>query len=287
MTVYAARKPLMIKKMDKKKSGLLLVFIFMVAALVSQTPFYANYSQKPDKAYFKSYWTATKKIACGPVHWNTTEWIVAGGVTAVGVSLYMFDDDIRHFFQSNRTNGLDAISGYAVEPWGSGLYTLPFLGGLYIYGLAAKDSKSKQVALGGVQAFVMATLTSQLFKHVLHRHRPYQDKPPNPYLWEGPFKGFEHTAFPSGHTTTAFAVATVIASAYKETIWVPILSYTIATGVGLSRMYDNKHWASDVLIGAALGVAVGKSVFHLMDQKSALSIGISDKGGISLVYQIK
>lgn len=275
------------KKVDIKKSTLILAFIFMGASLTSQTPFYTNYAQKPDKAYFKSYWTATKKIACGPIHWNTTEWIVAGGVTAVGVSLYMFDDDIRHFFQSNRTNTMDAVSQYALEPWGSGLYALPFLGGLYIYGLAANNSKSKQVAMGGAQAFVMAALTSQLFKHVLHRHRPYQDFPPNPSLWEGPFKGFEYTAFPSGHTTAAFAVAAVFASAYQETIWVPVLSYTIAAGVGLSRINDNKHWASDVLIGAALGFAVGKSVFHLMDQKSALTMGISDEGGIALVYQIK
>ncbi len=252
----------------------------------AQVSAYTDYSIRPDSAYFMSYWTATKKIATGPVHWKKNEWIAAGSVVAVGVGLYIYDDEIRHFFQSNTNSSLDAVSKYGLEPWGSGVYSLPLLGGIYLYGVAAKNNKSRQVAMAGAQAYVMAALSSQVLKHIFHRHRPNYDEPPNPRLWEGPFKGFEHTAFPSGHTTAAFAIATVLASSYQETIWVPILSYTIATGVGLSRVYDNKHWASDVLAGAALGFAVGKSVFHIMEGNKKLSMGISGNGGIALVYRL-
>lgn len=255
--------------------------------LSAQNPSFENYSYKPDKAYFKSYWTATKKITTAPAHWKVKEWGIAAGVLTAGIILYVYDDDIRIFFQDQRTQGLDNASKYFFEPWGNGIYPAALLGGFYIYGLTAKDNKARQVALGGVQALILTGISTQLIKHLTHRHRPYQDIPPNPRLWEGPFKGWEYTSFPSFHTSTAFALASLMSSVYKDKIWVGILSYGIATGVGLSRIYENEHWASDVLIGAALGYAIGKTVFFLMDGKSNLSMGISNAGGISLVYHIK
>jgi membrane-associated phospholipid phosphatase len=74
---------------------------------------------------------------------------------------------------------------------------------------------------------------------------------------------------------------------YKDKLWVGILSYGLATGVGLSRVYDNVHWSSDVLVGAALGFAIGQSVYKLMIKESKLQMGLSENGGISLVYKIK
>ena len=255
--------------------------------LSAQNPSFENYSYKPDKAYFKSYWTATKKIVTGPARWRGKEWGITAGVVATGIVLYIYDDDIRIFFQKYRTTELDNASKYVFEPWGNGIYPAALLGGFYIYGLAAKDNKARQVALGGAQALILTGISTQLIKHLTHRHRPYQDTPPNPKLWEGPFKGWEYTSFPSFHTSTAFALASVLSSVYKDKIWVGILSYGMATGVGLSRIYENEHWASDVLIGAALGYAIGKTIFYVMDGKSNLSMGISNTGGISLVYHIK
>ncbi len=264
--------------------GILFVLPLQLSA---QNPSFENYSYKLDKAYFKSYWTATKKIVTGPARWKGEEWGIAAGVVTAGVVLYIYDDDIRVFFQDHQTSGLDNASKYAFEPWGNGIYPAVLLGGFYIYGLAAKDNKARQIALGGVQALILTTLTTQVFKHITHRHRPYQDTPPNPRLWEGPFTGWEYTSFVSGHTSRAFALASLFSSIYKDKIWVGILSYGIATGVGLSRIYENEHWASDVLIGAALGYAIGKTIFYVMDGNTNLSMGISNTGGISLVYHIK
>ncbi|MCF6341460.1 MAG: phosphatase PAP2 family protein [Bacteroidales bacterium] len=253
-------------------------------SLTAQLNSFPDYSYKPDKQYFKSYWTVTKKITTGPARWKGKEWGIAAGVVTAGVVLYIYDDDINLFFQERQTAGKDNVSKYVFEPWGSGLYPAALLGGLYVYGLAANSRKARQVALGGVQVFVMTAISTQIVKHLVHRHRPYQDEPPNPRLWEGPFRGREYTSFPSGHTSTAFALASFFSSVYKDKIWVGILSYGIATGVGLSRIYDNKHWASDVLAGAALGYAIGKTVFFLMDGRSNLSMGVSNTGGVALVY---
>jgi len=72
-------------------------------------------------------------------------------------------------------------------------------------------------------------------------------------------------------------------SVYKDEPWVGILSYSIATGVGLSRIYDNKHWSSDVMIGAALGFAIGKTAYHVMEGNKNMSMCVTDNG-IGLAY---
>ena len=189
--------------------------------------------------------------------------------------------------QRNPSQAKDDVSKYSFEPWGNGLYPAFLLGGFYVYGLAAKKHLPRQVALAGAQVFIMTAISTEIIKQITHRHRPNQDEIPNPRLWEGPFKGWQYDAFPSSHTSTAFALATLISSVYRDKIWVGILSYGIATGVVWSRVYDNKHWASDVFIGAALGFAIGKTVYHVMQGKTNLTLGFSDTGGVALVYHLK
>ncbi|MEZ5084568.1 MAG: phosphatase PAP2 family protein, partial [Bacteroidales bacterium] len=150
----------------------------------------------------------------------------------------------------------DFISQYFIEPWGSGLYSIPLLAGIYLTG--SKNSRHRRIALTGVKAFILAGGATFIIKHLAHRHRPYEDDPPNPYLWDGPYPfTSDYTSFPSGHTATAFAIASVLAFGYKDKPWIGISSYTVASLVGLSRINDRKHWGSDVLIGAALGSFIG------------------------------
>lgn len=62
-------------------------------------------------------------------------------------------------------------------------------------------------------------------------------------------------SFPSGHTANAFAGATMLAIEYGENYkWVPYVSYGFASGIGFMRMANNKHYISDVLFGAGLGI---------------------------------
>lgn len=63
------------------------------------------------------------------------------------------------------------------------------------------------------------------------------------------------SSFPSGHTAQAFAAATFMAKEYgHQSIWYSIGAYTVATGVGAMRVMNNRHWASDVLVGAGIGI---------------------------------
>jgi len=272
--------------MKKHYSFYLFIILLTAPFLINaQNVSFESYPSKINKIYLISYWTALKKTATGPSRWKKQQRIAFGGIVTGGAVLYVFDNNIRNFFQTHKTPGLNKLSKYGLEPWGSGVYSLPLLGGYYLLGVATKDQRAQQVALAGVQAFVMGGISVSIVKRIFGRVRPFQHTPPNPQLWEGPLK-LEYDAFPSGHTTVAFSVATVFASAYKDKPWVGILSYGVATGVGLSRIYDDKHWSSDVLIGAALGFAVGKTVYHLMEGNKNLSLGITGRGNFSLVYQL-
>lgn len=263
-----------------------LFVLFSPVVFHAQSDLFPSYPIKPNKDYFKSYWTVTKKIPTGPARWKTAEWIAFSGILAGGTVIYLFDDQIREWMQRNPSQAKDNVSAYFFEPWGSGLYPAVLLGGFYAYGLAAKKTLPRKVAMAGVQAFIMTGIATVVIKQLTHRHRPYQDDTPNPRLWEGPIADWHYNSFPSGHTSTAFALATLFSSVYRDKIWVGILSYGIATGVAWSRMYDNQHWPSDVFIGAALGFAIGKTVYHVMQGNSDLSLGISSTGGIALVYHL-
>jgi membrane-associated phospholipid phosphatase len=63
------------------------------------------------------------------------------------------------------------------------------------------------------------------------------------------------TSFPSGHTAQAFAAATFMHKEYgHKSIWYSVGAYTVATGVGAMRVMNNRHWVSDVLVGAGIGI---------------------------------
>jgi undecaprenyl-diphosphatase len=99
-------------------------------------------------------------------------------------------------------------------------------------------------------ADVAADLLAELGKGVVQRHRPFETQ-------IGP-KSSAHS-FPSGHTATAFASATVL-SAYAPRWRVPF--FVLAVLIAFSRIYDGMHYPTDVLAGAVLGVLVGLLVLR-------------------------
>jgi len=94
-----------------------------------------------------------------------------------------------------------------------------------------------------------------------------------------------NTSFPSGHTTVAFAAATVFAMEYKDRPLVPIIAYSAATLIGLSRITENKHWATDVLAGAALGYLTGRLVVNNYHRYAKLKAPKQNKNSVSFNLQ--
>ena len=73
-----------------------------------------------------------------------------------------------------------------------------------------------------------------------------------------------NNSFPSGHTATAFMGAEFLYQEYKDTsIWYGISGYLVAAGTGTFRMYNNKHWLTDVVAGAGIGIVSTKAAYWL------------------------
>ncbi|WP_254084698.1 phosphatase PAP2 family protein [Dawidia cretensis] len=88
------------------------------------------------------------------------------------------------------------------------------------------------------------------------------------------------TSFPSGHTAQAFAAATFMAREYgHKNIWYSIGAYTVATGVGAMRVMNNRHWISDVMVGAGIGI-LSTNMAYLTHQ---YRWGKKNKGGQTTV----
>ncbi len=248
----------------------------------------------PDKAYFKSWLTDGRDIAISPYRWNKYQWIAFSGVTVATALLFTQDAYIQKVVQKNQNPFMDNAAKYGLERLGSGLYTLPALGLLYGVGAILKNDKARYTALKGFEAYVLGFVSAQVLKQLTHRHRPYQDDPPNPFLWDGPlgmfskgaFHPFSNSSFPSGHSTVVFAIATVVATSYTRTVWVPIVCYTFAGLTAASRVYQNDHWFSDVFAGAALGFAIGRTIMNNHIKKLKV-LPISHTGvGVMLIYQL-
>ena len=233
----------------------------------------------------KSGLTDARDVVIAPGHWNQVQWAVAFGVSGLTIGLVTQDLVIQQFVKSHQTPFLDAISKYGLEPWGSGLYTLPALGVMYGVSFVIHDKKLRMTAIKGVEAFAYAAIATQILKQVFHRERPNQGDAPDPFAWNGPIATISYTSFPSGHSAAVFAVATVIASAYKKTVWVPVLCYSLASLTALSRIYDNEHWLSDVVMGSAIGFAIGQTVFNNSVRLKLLPESPTGPG-LTLVYRL-
>jgi membrane-associated phospholipid phosphatase len=199
----------------------------------------------------------TGSILIAPVGWSKEQWIRASAIVAGLAILSNQDHHVRSFSQQNRTNTTENMS-YYLEKIGNGTPALALLGVSYVSSLVIKNQKLKTTTLSAVESMAVAAVLTTLGKYLVHRERPYSTV--DQYQFDGPKLSTRNLSFPSGHTGTAFALATVFAEAYGDSKIAPILAYSAATLAGLSRIHDNKHWATDVLGGAILGFLAGKFV---------------------------
>ena len=238
--------------------------IVIILILLATTTYAASDSSaypRLNKDYFKSYFTDSKDLVCSPAKWQSKQWISLGGVATAGILAYTQDEHVQDYFMRHRSVTAGKFSKYIFEPFGSGVGTGILVSGVFLGGTILKDERLKGTALTSVKAFIVSSLFTQFSKQLSHRHRPYQDEIPDHAQWEGPLGDIHYASFPSGHSSAAFSVATVFAMEYRETVWVPALAYTLAAGTAISRLYDNKHWVSDVVIGSAFGFVTGRFIW--------------------------
>jgi membrane-associated PAP2 superfamily phosphatase len=164
------------------------------------------------------------------------------------------------------------------------------------YGFLFKSEKIQTTTLLATQAYITSSLMQAMIKKITGRQRPsYYDpieqeaEPKFHGPFHEPFKDANgsnmSSSFPSGHATLAFAAATVYALEFKDRPLVPIISYTTASLIGLSRITQNRHWATDILAGAALGYLIGRQVVNNYHRYVKLQESKQKKNSLSFSLQ--
>jgi membrane-associated phospholipid phosphatase len=210
-------------------------------------------------------------MLASPVQWDGCDWLKTGLVIGVTSGLIFADADIRDIAQRNQSSIGDkgATLGNAL---GNPLYTLPPLGLFYLYGQIYEDPKARRTSLLSVESLAISGAFTWTIKLTAQRPRPFTGETPD--TWYGPSLKAGDYSFPSGHTTAAFSVASVVAEEYGNNPYVPPIAYGLATLTAFARIYDDKHWASDAFFGGAIGYFVGKAVvrYHAVQSKTPLKI---------------
>ena len=237
-----------------------------------------------NKDYLKGYLTDTGAIVTSPLRWTKGDWMVASLVVGAAAGLYAYDQDIKEWAQKRKGETTDRLSSL-VKPFGDGFYTVPALGLFYLYGYAREDAKAERTSLLSLESFVIAGAFNSVLKYATHRARPEDTERYD--KWDGPSFSSDHRSFASGHAAVAFSIATVIASEY-DNAYVPPIAYGIATLTALARINDNAHWASDVLVGSAIGYFTAKAVIRLHKKSPQWSVSPTAVGqgqGLALSYR--
>jgi membrane-associated phospholipid phosphatase len=187
------------------------------------------------------------------------------GFAAGTVLMFPLDKEIAiRIRQDSNATGFFKDASTGVEVIASpGAYVIG--GGLYVIGRLGHWDRMADLGWHGSEAVLLADGLTTLLKGVIGRERPFIATEPHEFKPGRGFTGGNYASFPSGHTTTAFAAAAAVTN--ETTRWWPKSTWVVgplmyggAAAVGLSRMYHNRHWASDVVLGAAIGTFSGRKM---------------------------
>lgn len=197
---------------------------------------------------------------------TTTDFAYIGAVGVATLAVAPLDESLANYMQTHGQTSrvLHGLSHTVEAVAVPGAFIIG--GGLYAAGRLGGNDRMADLGLHGTEAIVIGTVVTSMLKFTTGRARPYvnRDRPHDFEFMRG-LKDESYRSFPSGHSLTAFAAAAAVTEETRRwwphsTWYVAPLMYGGATLVGVSRMYNNKHWASDVMMGAAIGIFTGRRV---------------------------
>jgi hypothetical protein len=200
----------------------------------------------------KTVWTFPARAVPGR-HWKPV--LALGLITAGLVAIdshsesYFHDRAVFSEFKTGPLRGRNSTLAITLTP-----------AAFYLTGLTKKKPHSQNTGLLAAEAIADTQLVSLAMKHAFGRLTPSQI-PPHGDLTDTWFKyrgSFANGgSFPSGHSASAFAVASVIAGRYRGHRWVSWAAYGSAAALSLTRLPDQAHFPSDIFFGATLGYSIG------------------------------
>jgi membrane-associated phospholipid phosphatase len=195
---------------------------------------------------------------------NSAYWIAGGAALALAV--HPADHSINAHLVNKSSDEL-WVPGHII---GSTPVVLGGAFAAYIGGRATGTRWVQHLGMDEIEATLLAEGFSEGIKVAVRRQRPVEVDGTQSHTF----------SFPSGHAAVTFAAATVLQQHLGYKAAIP--TYAIASYVAMSRLHDNRHFASDVVFGAALGVVVGRSVTWHGRNFYATPLLLPDGGGIQI-----
>lgn len=221
-----------------------------------------------------------------PLRMDESAWLgTSGGL--IGTYLLIQNDDHIRYKINTEVDQFDNIFWRSIEKYGVVQYAEAVGVATYAVGLFSEHNKTRTLGRMIIQSLTYSGLSAMFIRMIAGRLRPPLTDNPNH------FNGFTtnnaYQSFPSGHTTVAFALSTVLAE-YFDSPWSRIGFYSIAGLSAAERLINNEHWFTDIALGAFLGIVSG---FHVINEeykrtnssKSKLSIQPTFNG-INFTYRL-
>ncbi len=197
-------------------------------------------------------------LLISPANFSNKDLLIAGGTILTTAAVMPFDENFRKFAGRNHSDINDKISD-AGKAYGNVITPVIIGGGIYSYGLIFKDEYVRTTGRMLIEAVAYSGAITTVIKTVAGRSRPYTND--GSHFYKPIQFNTAHTSFPSGHSTVAFAMSTVLAERINNT-YASIGLYALAGITAASRVYSDDHWASDVFLGAAIGYFTGHFITH-------------------------
>jgi len=252
--------------------------------------FYPGDTERPKPLFRKLFLNIAldqKDIFTSPFHIsrdNALEWIIP--VAAVG-ALIPVDTHLANAFENSRGQ---VRWGGRVSDIGASYTLIPIVAGSYIYGAWRDNPKGREIGVLGTESLLDSLIVAGVLKEVFRRSRP--DEKHAGDFWGG------GTSFPSGHAIQIWSIASLLDHEYQDKRIVGITAYALAGIVSASRIAAQKHFASDVVAGGAMGWFIGRYVYnthmsHLAHTRASFMLMIEPQFqpaqrsyGVSLIFAL-
>ena len=245
--------------MRRNRSSICRFAMILFAVLVStasssraQTPAPSPSPPSLEKEFFKNILEDQKAIWTAPLslHRADAKWMIPAGVGAM--ALFTTDritgDEIA---ESNEQVRASQFTSHVGSVYGISTVAAAF----YLVGRKTNNARARETGILTAEAFIDSLIVSGALKGITQRARPEAGRERSEFFDGG-------NSFPSGHSTQVWAAATVIANEYHDKKLVQVAAYGIASAVSVARVTEHKHYISDVVIGSAVGFAIGQYVYR-------------------------
>ena len=238
---------------------ILLAILFFSSSQRSLFAETSSNKNKLNKEFLTNFKNDFAQVLVSPKNWKGRDLLYLSTVLGAGFLLYTVDQDVYEWIQDNRSSSSEDVFK-VITNFGDGRFLAGLITALYISGEISDNNSLRKTALLSLESWLTTGVIVTSLKFVTGRARPWTGESSqsfHPFSTKSRF-----SSFPSGHASSAFAVATVVADQSKKA-YIDILAYSLATLVAVSRVHIDKHWASDVLVGSSIGYFVAKKISSL------------------------